>query len=216
MVAVDRGFPRIKICGITCREDAERAVSLGAWALGFIFHAKSPRYIRPEAAAEIAAAIGGGVERVGVFVDAEPAAVRATAATAGLTVVQLHGSESRAMLDELRRGGLEVWKAFRVGEVLPEEELAPFRGCTLLLDALVKGLAGGTGTTFSWDLACEAKKLGRVILAGGLNPGNIADAIRRVRPYALDVGSGVELRPGKKDPALLARLFEAAGGAERA
>ncbi len=212
---MDRGFPRIKICGITCREDAERAASLGAWALGFIFHAKSPRYIRPEDAAEIAAAIGDRVEKVGVFVDQDPVAIRATAAMAGLTVVQLHGTESRAMLDELRRGGLEVWKAFRVGEALPEEELAPFRGCTLLLDSLVKGMAGGTGTTFPWHCACEAKKFGRVILAGGLNPDNIADAIRRVQPHALDVGSGVELRPGKKDPALLARLFEAARGAER-
>jgi phosphoribosylanthranilate isomerase len=209
---VDSEAPRIKICGITCREDAERAVELGAWALGFVFHAESPRCIRPEEAGRIAAAVGGGVEKVGVFVDAEPAAIRATAAAAGLTAVQLHGRESRAMLDELRRGGLEAWKAFRVGAALPAEEIAPFQGCTLLLDALVKGMAGGTGTTFPWDLATEAKKLGRVILAGGLNPGNIREAIRRVRPYALDVGSGVELRPGRKDPALLARLFEAAAG----
>jgi phosphoribosylanthranilate isomerase len=191
-------------------EDADLAASLGAWAIGFIFYPKSPRYIHPEAAAKIANAVGNAVEKVGVFVDAEPAVIRAAVKTAGLTIVQLHGQETRAACDDLRKETRDVWKAFRVGDALPKDELAAFRGCTPLLDTLVKGLAGGTGRTFPWRLAREARTFGRVIVAGGIGPENIASAIRTADPYAVDVGSGVELRPGKKDPALLVRLFEAA------
>ncbi len=209
---MSRQSRRIKICGITCMEDADLAASLGAWALGFIFYPKSPRYIRPEDAGKIAGAVGNGVEKVGVFVDEEPAAIRVAAAAAGLTIVQLHGRETRAALQELRKDGCDVWKALRVGDALPREELAAFRGCTLLLDTLVKGMAGGTGTTFPWRLAREARTFGRVIVAGGIGPDNIAAVFRTADPYAVDVSSGVELRPGKKDPALLARLFDAVRG----
>ena len=201
---------RIKVCGITHAEDALFARRLGAWALGFIFYPPSPRYIEPERVREITSRIEGEVEKVGVFVDATEEEIRCAAEAAGLTVIQLHGSESRAFLDSLKPDFNDVWKAFRVKESLAETAVEEFRGCTLLLDAYRRGRPGGTGATFPWEEARRARAFGRVILAGGLNPGNVAEAVKTAVPFALDVSSGVEAAPGKKDHRLLAAFFEEA------
>jgi phosphoribosylanthranilate isomerase len=195
---------------MTRRDDALRAVELGAWAVGFIFHAPSPRSVRVETAAAIADAVGNAVEKVGVFVDATAEEILATARTVGLTIVQLHGGEDAPFADALRPHLGDVWKAVRVGTALPRSQLEPFRGRTILLDAYVKGLPGGTGTTFAWELARAAREYGRIVLAGGLTPENVADAIRCAAPHAVDVASGVEARAGVKDPEKLAAFFAAA------
>jgi phosphoribosylanthranilate isomerase len=190
---------RVKICGITNLDDALAAVNAGADALGFIFHESSPRYVPVNVAAEIVCALPPFVATVGVFVNAAEGVVRKTVAECGLDTVQFHGDETP---DFCRRfSPLKVYKAFRVHN---RESLHPLPGYLTdawLLDGFVADKPGGTGTRFNWDLALEAKKLGRpIILAGGLKPENVADAVRQVQPYAVDVSSGVESAPGKKDP----------------
>jgi phosphoribosylanthranilate isomerase len=206
-------IPRIKVCGICRREDALLARELGAWAVGFIFYPRSPRYVEPDRAGAIAAVLGDAIEKVGVFVDAEPAEITATAERAGLTIAQLHGAETPAVAEELRPRFRDVWKAIRVGASLPVSALEPFRGWTLLLDTLRADRPGGTGATFPWELARQARAYGRIVLAGGLTPDNVAEAIRTVDPFAVDVASGVEARPGQKDHDLLRRFFREVTGA---
>jgi len=205
---------RVKICGLTDPEDARLAAALGAHALGFIFYPPSPRSVSPEQAREIIRQLPPFVLTVGVFVDEELDAVREIAALAGLDWVQLHGNESP---DYCRALGRRVIKGFRVQgeETLPL--LAPYRGVVqaFLLDTYRPGLPGGTGETFDWQLAHRARDYGPIILAGGLTPDNVAEAIRAARPQAVDVASGVEAAPGKKDPAKLRAFMEAvwtAGG----
>lgn len=200
---------RIKICGITNLEDALLAAELGADALGFIFYPKSPRAVSPEAAREIIRRLPPFVLTVGVFVDEEPARVQEIAAYAGLDWLQLHGAESP---DSCRTVGRRVIKGFRVKG---EESLAllePYHGAVqaFLLDTYRPGTPGGTGETFDWELAHRAKEFGPIILAGGLIPDNVAEAIRTARPAAVDVASGVEAAPGKKDPDKLKTFMEAA------
>lgn len=198
---------RIKICGITRLEDAEAAVAAGADALGFMFYAGSARRVSEEVAAAICRDLPPCVLRVGVFVDADEETIRATAARCGLQALQLHGTESPEFC---QRFELPVIKAFRIRgpECLPE--LRAYDTAAWLLDSYVAGQPGGTGTTFNWDLAAEAVRWGRpVFLAGGLTPQNVAEAVRRVRPYAVDVSGGVESAPGRKDPERL-RAFVAA------
>ncbi|NLC59374.1 MAG: phosphoribosylanthranilate isomerase [Armatimonadetes bacterium] len=194
---------RVKICGITCREDALVAVRAGAEALGFVF-AASPRRVTPEAAAEIITTLPPLVTPVGVFVDAALETVADTAQSAGLQAVQLHGAETPAYVEALRaRCPARIIKAFRVKDADVLARMAAYRdGCAaFLLDAYVPGAAGGTGQTCDWELARQAKALGvPLFLAGGLTPGNVAAAIQRVQPYAVDASSGVEARPGRKDP----------------
>jgi phosphoribosylanthranilate isomerase len=199
---------RIKICGITNLEDAILAAELGADALGFIFYAKSPRYVAPEAAREIIAQLPPFVAAVGVFVDEAAAVVQELAARAGLDWVQLHGQESP---DYCRNLGRKVIKGFRIKDEDSLRLLADYQGAAqaLLLDTYKQGQVGGTGTAFDWRLAREAKKYGKIILAGGLYPDNVAMAIEVAGPDAVDTASGTEAAPGKKDPAKLRAFFEA-------
>ena len=199
---------RIKICGITNLEDAILSAALGADALGFIFYPKSPRQVAPETAREIIAQLPPFVAAVGVFVDEAAAVVQEVAAKVGLDWVQLHGQESP---DYCRNLGRKVIKGFRIQDEDSLRRLADYQGAAqaLLLDAYKKGQVGGTGTAFDWRLAREAQKYGRIILAGGLTPENVAQAINIALPAAVDAASGTEAAPGKKDPAKLRAFFKA-------
>jgi phosphoribosylanthranilate isomerase len=202
---------RIKICGITNREDARTAVDAGADALGFVFFAGSPRLVTPRTVTDITRGLPGRILRVGVFVNAAPTTILQTVSAAGLDAVQLHGDESPEFCDAL--APFPVWKAFRVRSRDVLGQLAAYRDMTAawLLDTYVEGEPGGTGATFNWEFAREAQQLAHpVVLAGGLTPENVADAVQRVRPAAVDVSSGVESAPGKKDPARIRRFIAAA------
>ena len=197
----------VKICGITDYEDASIAVGLGAGALGFIF-ADSPRQITPQKARDIIRAIPPFVKTVGVFVDEEPAAIKEMIHYCGLDLVQLHGDESPDLCCELMPYTI---KALRIKDESSLRTSRIYHGKVraLLLDTYSKDKAGGTGKTFNWQLAIKIKKLGiPIILAGGLGPSNIDGAISTVRPYAVDVNSGVEERPGKKSHTLMKDLME--------
>jgi phosphoribosylanthranilate isomerase len=199
---------RVKICGITNPDDARLAAELGADALGFIFYHKSPRYVVPETAREIIAQLPPFVSSVGVFVNEEAAVVRDLAARVGLDWIQTHGQESPEYCRSL---GRRVVKGFTIQDAGSVKELAPFQGAVqaFLLDTYKKGQVGGTGETFDWELARQAKKYGQIVLAGGLTPENVAQAIRAVQPQAVDTASGTELAPGRKDHEKLRAFFEA-------
>ena len=189
---------RVKICGITRVADAEKAVELGADALGFIF-AKSPRQITPQKAREITLRISPFVKTVGVFVNERPAKIREIMDFCGLDLVQLHGNESVSSCSELAP---RVIKAFRVQGEESLLQIAEYKNHVraILLDAYQKGLNGGTGKTFDWRLAVKAKKTGiPMVLSGGLDADNITEALERVNPFAIDISSGIEKRPGIKD-----------------
>lgn len=188
---------RIKICGITNVADAIAAVDAGADALGFMFYERSKRYVTPDAVAEIVEQLPPFVMRVGVFVDPSVEMVNETASTCGITALQFHGSETPEFCGQF---GLPVIKAFRIGDKNSLDSLPQYQTSAWLLDSDVPGQLGGTGEKFDWPLAQRATKLGRpVILAGGLTPENVAVAVREVRPYGVDVSSGVEAFPGRKD-----------------
>lgn len=195
---------KVKVCGITTGEDAKSAVDLGADALGFVFYPPSPRYIPPEEAREIIRGLPPFVATVGVFVDCPFEEVHDVVTTCGLSAVQLHGSEAPEFCSRFR---VKVIKAFRVQDSELPGDLGRYRTDALLLDTYRKGMPGGTGTPFCWEVAVAAKRFGRVILAGGLTCKNVRQAIETVRPYAVDVSSGVERAPGKKDPIRLARFL---------
>jgi phosphoribosylanthranilate isomerase len=196
--------PKIKFCGFTDPADAETAVATGAWALGVIMWPGSPRRCRPEVAAEIAAAFKRRVEIVGVFVNPTLPDLTRVADTVGLTMLQLHGDEGPAFCAEAaRRTGCRVIKAARIRSGADIQALSPFHTDFHLLDSHVNNVPGGTGETFAWELARDHREKVPVILSGGLNAGNVAEAIATVRPYAVDVASGVEAAPGRKDPAKL-------------
>lgn len=206
------GVTKIKFCGVTSLDDAELAIAAGAWAIGMIFWPQSPRRCAIEPAAEIAAAVKRRAEVAGVFVNATLDHIAQTADAVGLTMLQFHGDEGPAYCAEAaRRTGCKVIKSVRVRSGADVQALAPFHTDYHLLDSYVAGVPGGTGETFSWDIARLHRVPSRaptkpipVILSGGLNPDNVVDAIAAVRPYAVDVASGVELRPGRKDPEKLA------------
>jgi phosphoribosylanthranilate isomerase len=199
---------RVKICGITSARDALAAVDAGADALGFMFYEASPRRVTPEQSLEIIRELPPFVARVGVFVNPTADQVRAAISETGIDTLQFHGEETPEFC---RQFGLRVIKAFRVRDVLSLKRLADFRSEAWLLDSFVEGKHGGTGAIFNWDLAAQAvKQGGRVILAGGLTPENVAEAVRRVRPYAVDVSSGVEFAPGRKDIAKVRAFIAAA------
>ena len=187
----------IKICGITNLEDAMAAAEAGAGAIGFNFWPSGRRYLPPERAAEITAALPEGLWKVGVFVNEEPQTVLQIAHQVKLTALQLHGAESPAYLEQL--GSFDKVKAIRMDSSFDAARLADYRAATAFLLDGAGATPGGTGKTFNWDCAAAAKRYGRVILAGGLTPENVGEAVRRVRPWGVDVASGVESAPGRKD-----------------
>jgi phosphoribosylanthranilate isomerase len=201
---------KIKFCGITNLDDAERAVAAGAWAIGLIFWPRSPRRCEPDAAVQIAAAVKRRVEVAGVFVNAKLDHVADTAEAVGLTLLQLHGDEGPAYCGEAaRRTGCKVIKAARVRGRADVQALSAFHTDYHLLDSYTAGVPGGTGETFSWEIARGHRGRVPVILSGGLTPDNVAEAVAVVRPSAVDVASGVERAPGIKDPEKL-QAFAAA------
>lgn len=205
---------RIKVCGMTRLEDARLAVELGASALGFNFYRPSPRYIAPSAARSIIERLPPLVVAVGVYAnETEMDHVTAVAREAGVGAIQLHGP--RYPEPTGRPAGYPLIRAVAVGEDFKAEMLADFNVSAFLLDAFHPNLSGGTGRPFDWELAREANRYGTIILAGGLNPENVGRAIREVRPFAVDVASGVESAPGQKDPALLRAFFAAVADADR-
>jgi phosphoribosylanthranilate isomerase len=205
---------RVKICGITRFEDAQQAVDLGAAALGFNFYPPSPRYIKPEAARAIVRRLPPFVASVGVFANETDAGrVISIAREAGATTVQLHGPGFPDLQELLSAFTLVL--AVPVREGFEAEALGKFRPNAYLLDAFDAGLLGGTGKTFDWNAAREAKRYGPIILAGGLTPENVGQAVRVARPFAVDVASGVESAPGIKDPAKLRAFFAAVTEADR-
>lgn len=187
---------RAKICGVTNRDDALCAVDHGADALGFNFYEKSLRYIAPEKAGEIIFDLPPFVTPVGIFVNASEREIDIAVKLAGLRAIQLHGDEPpEACLGH----AVPVIRALRVGCDFDVQTLLSYLVNTFLLDTEKAGAYGGTGETFDWTKAVEAKRYGRIILAGGLNPDNVQEAIEQVDPYAVDTSSGVEAEPGKKD-----------------
>ena len=204
----------VKICGIRRLEDAQAAAAAGANALGFNFWKGTPRYISPPEAARMIAAVPTSVWTVGVFVDEDPERVLQIAAETGVSALQLHGNESAEYLDQL--GSYKRIKAFRVGDDFQPEQLRLYRSASaFLLDGFTAGLPGGAGKTFDWSQAVRAKTYGKIILAGGLKRQNVAEAIRQVQPWGVDVCSGVEAEPGKKDPKLVQDFIEEVRRAEQ-
>jgi phosphoribosylanthranilate isomerase len=197
---------KIKICGITNLEDALMVVEAGADALGFVFFKGSPRFIAPEQAAAIIRCLPPFVQTVGLFVNEGLTTVNSVADQCGLDIVQLHGEESPDYCHAVRR---RVIKAFRVKDAASLESLAGYCVAGCLLDAWSPVAHGGTGTTFNWGIAAQAAASRSIILAGGLTPENVAEAVVTVRPYAVDVSSGVESVPGKKDAGLVSRFIRA-------
>ena len=188
---------RVKICGITTPEDALTAVEAGADALGFVFYRESPRHIFPEEAARIISLLPPFIQAVGLFVNEEPETVNRISRICRLGLVQLHGDETP---DYCRRIEQRVMKAFRVRSMTCLDPIADYRLSGCLLDAYSPAAFGGTGQSFNWEIAQEAVRRGhKIVLAGGLTPENVAEAIRQTLPYAVDVSSGVESAPGKKD-----------------
>ena len=201
---------KVKICGITSVRDARAAVRLGADAIGFNFYPKSPRYIRKERARAILAALPPFVTAVGVFVNEPAEDIQRICDFVGIETVQFHGGESPRLVHSLTR--LKRIMAFRVESEKDISRLPRYQVDAYLLDAFVPGKPGGTGVTFSWELAREAQRHGPIILAGGLTLENVAEAIRVAAPYAVDVASGVEKAPGVKDRDLMGAFIQQAKG----
>lgn len=209
-MGVESPTPKIKFCGITVPADADAAVAAGAWALGVILWHGSPRRCRRGVAAEIAAVHRRHAQIVGVFVNPTLDQLARAADEIGLTMLQLHGDEGPVFCAEAaRRTGCRVIKAARVRSRADIQALGAFHTDFHLLDSYARGLPGGTGETFAWELARARGRQVPMILSGGLTAENVADAIAAVRPYAVDVASGTEIEPGVKDPEKL-RAFAAA------
>jgi len=203
---------KVKICGITNLPDGEEAVRLGAWAIGLVHYGESPRRCEPAAAAQIGAALRREAEMVGVFVNPSLDEVAGAVENAGLSIVQLNGEEGPSFCTEVaRRTGAKVIKAIHTSSAADVHAAETFRTDFHLFDTKRAGQWGGTGETFDWELLVSRHSTVPVIVAGGLRPDNVAEAIARMRPFAVDVASGVEAEPGHKDHELLAAFFEAAG-----
>jgi phosphoribosylanthranilate isomerase len=198
---------KIKICGIKTAKDALAALDAGADLIGFNFYPKSPRYIDPGICRDIMSVMRkyGHLTYVGVFVNASVAEIRATMETCALTLAQLHGDETLEMLKSLNG---KAFKAFR-GVPVNTDGLTRDRAPALLVDASVKGQYGGTGVTANWNTAAELAQKFPLILAGGLTPDNVAEAVQRVQPWGVDVASGVESAPGVKDPSKIRAFVQA-------
>ena len=201
----------VKICGITSVADGLAAAEAGADAVGLNFYEGSPRHISPQTAADIARSLPPFIIKVGVFVNAPETAVMRAISECGLNIVQFHGDESPGYCGQFPVMSI---KAFRIRDESSLKPLADYATDAWLLDAHAPGALGGTGEKFNWDLAVQAQKLGRpIFLAGGLTPENVAEAVQRVHPYAVDVSSGVESAPGKKDYQKVRAFVKAAKGA---
>jgi phosphoribosylanthranilate isomerase len=201
---------RVKICGITNIDDAAEAVRLGAWAIGLIHADESPRRVEPGAAVEISAAFRRKCEIAGVFVNPDLDAVAKAVEDEGLTLVQLNGEEGPSFCAEVaRKTGVKVIKAIHVSSAADIHSAEAFRTDFHLFDRKARGLWGGTGESFDWSLLRGRYSKVPAILAGGLSPENVAEAIAVTQPFAVDVASGVEAEPGRKDHAALEAFFEA-------
>ena len=202
--------PKVKICGITNSNDADAAVEAGADALGFVFFAKSPRCIDPKVAQQIIAKLPPFILSVGVFVNEEVTVVRDTMDQCGLALAQLHGDESPAYCESLNR---PILRAIRLRDRGSFLSLAEYKGRAgvrgFVIDAFSESSYGGTGQTVDWNIAAEAAKSAPILLAGGLTPDNVQEAIHKVQPYGVDVSSGVEAKPGTKDPAKIQAFIQA-------
>ena len=197
---------RVKICGITNPEDALFAAAQGADALGFIFYEPSPRYVHPDRVGEIVSELPPFVMPVGVFVNEAKEEILSIVRSTGIRAVQLHGDETPA---DCLGYPFPVIRALRVGDGFDPASLSHYAVNAFLLDTAKKGLYGGTGETFDWRVARAASAHGRIILSGGIDPKNVAEAVRMVNPYAVDCGSGVEAAPGRKDHNRIAEFFGA-------
>ena len=199
---------RVKICGVTNVADAQMAAESGADMIGLMFYEHSPRHITLATAVEISRALPPFVMRVGVFVNPDEALVPRAIAECGLNLLQFHGDEPS---DFCTQFGVMCMKAIRVRDEASLQQLENFHTNAFLLDAHSKSGLGGTGEKFNWDLAVEAQKFGKpIFLAGGLTPENVAEAVKKVKPFAVDVSSGVESAPGKKDTAKVRAFIAAA------
>ncbi|MBS1863176.1 MAG: phosphoribosylanthranilate isomerase [Actinobacteria bacterium] len=199
---------RVKFCGITNLDDAAEAVRLGAWAIGLIHWGASPRNVDPAVAAQIAAAFRRKAEIVGVFVNPTLAEVARAVEDEQLSMVQLNGEEGASFCAEIaRRTGVKVIKAIHVASAADIHAAEAYRTDFHLFDRRARGLPGGTGESFDWELLSGHRSDVPAILAGGLRPDNVAAAIELVHPYAVDVASGVEAEPGRKDHAAMAAFF---------
>lgn len=199
----------MKICGVTTGQDVELCVEAGADAVGFNFYASSPRCVDIETARRLVEALAGRALAVGVFVDASFEQIDQIKQRTGIGCVQLHGAESPELLARLLP---HAYKAIRVRDASSLHEARRFGGEHVLLDAYVPGMPGGTGARFDWALAAELAQERKVTLAGGLEPGNVAAAVARVQPFCVDVASGVESAPGRKDPGKVRDFIRAAKG----
>jgi phosphoribosylanthranilate isomerase len=197
---------KVKVCGTTRLKDALLAVECGADAIGFIFYKKSPRCVSVTTAKEICSNLPPFIHRVGVFVNETADTINRIAERCGLDAVQLHGDESPAFCKKIKR---RVIKVVRVKDVASLKEMSRYAVDGFLLDTFKEDQWGGTGKVFDWELAARAKKYSPVILAGGLNPRNVKAAIKKVQPYGVDVSSGVEQSPGKKDPKKMKAFIKA-------
>jgi len=186
----------IKICGITEVDDAVKIAELGVNALGFIFYPKSKRYISPDKAKEIIDCLPPFINTVGVFVNEKKESVIDVLNRCPIDILQFHGDETPEYCRQFDR---RIIKVFRVNKDFSFDGFFKFPASAFLLDSLVTGEYGGTGVVFDWDLAVKAKKYGKIILSGGLNPENLSSAVAKVNPYGVDISSGVEIKPGKKD-----------------
>lgn len=196
---------KLKVCGITSLEDARVAIECGAEYLGFNFYRKSPRYIAPAEARTIIEQLPGEVVSVGIFVnESKPEDVIKSLKVSGAQLAQLHGDEDADYCAAI--GAERVIKALRVSDDFDIRQVLNYPASAILLDAFDKNLFGGTGKTANWEIARDSAKLAKIFLAGGLSPENIADAIQAVAPFAVDVNSGVESAPGKKDAPKLRKL----------
>jgi phosphoribosylanthranilate isomerase len=201
---------KVKVCGITRLEDAERAIELGAWALGFILWAPSKRFVDPGVAAGITRQVRRKVETVGVFVNQSLDEIAGHVDILGLTHVQLHGDEGPSFCSAVaQRTGARVIKAVRIGHASDLRDLERFHTDFHLLDTSKAGLYGGTGETWDWGLVARRRAKIPAILSGGLTAENVAEGITAVKPWGVDVASGVEASPGLKDPAKLEAFFAA-------
>ncbi|HAS16831.1 MAG TPA: phosphoribosylanthranilate isomerase [Nitrospiraceae bacterium] len=187
---------KVKICGITNLEDAIVAAEAGADALGFVFYPESPRYIEPGKVHDIISKLPVFITAVGVFVDESEDMIRRIMRESGVQIIQLHGSESPLLCTRFRE---KVIKAIRIKGKDSLNSMSMYPVNTFLLDTFTEDKKGGTGIPFDWGIAVKAKDHGSIILSGGLNPSNVREAVKNVLPYGVDVSSGVELSPGKKD-----------------